>query len=257
MDPNGKVVVVTGAGSGLGLATCKVFAEAGANVYGFERDAARLAQIEGEAGGKLTAMAVDVSSESSVREAIEKVVAEAGALHVAVNCAGILKAAKTLGRNGVFPLEAWNDVIAVNLTGTFNVVRFAAQAMAKNAPDPATGERGVIVNVASGAATQGQVGQAAYSASKAGVVGMTLPVARDLAEHAIRVVAIAPGLFDTAMAAGMSAQTSEAIIDRMVLFPKRRGRPEEFGRLVRHIVENEYLNATTLDLDAGTRMTAR
>ena len=129
--------------------------------------------------------------------------------------------------------------------------------MAKNAPDPATGERGVIVNVATGAATQGQVGQAAYSASKAGVVGMTLPVARDLAEHAIRVVAIAPGLFDTAMAAGMSAQTSEAIIERMVLFPKRRGRPEEFGRLVRHIVENEYLNATTLDIDAGTRMTAR
>ena len=257
MDPNGKVVIVTGAGSGLGLATCKVFAAAGAKVYGFERDAARLAQIEGEAAGALTAMAVDVSSESSVRDAIAKVVAAAGALHVAVNCAGILKAAKTLGKSGVFPLEAWNEVIAVNLTGTFNVVRFAAQAMAKNAPDPATGERGVIVNVASGAATQGQVGQAAYSASKAGVVGMTLPVARDLAEHAIRVVAIAPGLFDTAMAAGMSAQTSEAIIERMVLFPKRRGRPEEFGRLVRHIVENEYLNATTLDLDAGTRMTAR
>jgi len=257
MDPKGKVVIVTGAGSGLGLATCKVLAEAGARVYGFDRDATRLAQIAREAAGALTTMAVDVSDESSVRDAIDKILAEAGALHVAVNCAGILKAARTLGKAGVFPLEIWNEVLAVNLTGTFNMVRFAALAMSKNTPDPGTGERGVIVNVASGAASQGQVGQAAYSASKAGVIGMTLPVARDLAEHAIRVVAIAPGLFDTAMAAGMSAQTREAIIERMVLHPKRRGRPEEFGRLVCHIVENDYINATTLDIDAGTRMTPR
>ena len=257
MDPQDKVVIVTGAGSGLGLAACRVLAEAGARVYGFERDASRLPQIERAASVPIAALAADVSNEDSVRTAIDQVVAQAGGVHIAVNCAGILKAAKTLSKGGVFPLEDWNDVIAVNLTGTFNVVRFAALAMSKNLPDPATGERGVIVNVASGAAWQGQIGQAAYSASKAGVIGLTLPVARDLAEHAIRVVAIAPGLFDTAMVAGMSAKTSESILDRMVLFPKRRGRPEEFGRLVRHIVENEYLNATTLDLDAGTRMTAR
>lgn len=256
MDPKGKVVIVTGAGSGLGLATCRVFAEAGARVYGFDKDAARLGQIRATPS-PITGMATDVNDEASVRDAVDRVVAEAGALHVAVNCAGILKAAKTLSKTGVFPLETWNDVIAVNLTGTFNVVRYAALAMSKNAPDAASGERGVIVNVASGAAWQGQVGQAAYSASKAGVIGLTLPIARDLAEHAIRVVAIAPGLFDTAMAAGMSEKTSDGILERMVLYPKRRGRPEEFARLVRHIVENEYMNATTVAIDAGTRMTAR
>ena len=255
MDPKGKVVVVTGAGSGLGLATCRAFAAAGARVFGLERDAARLEQLRGT--GPITGIAADVSNDASVRSALEKVSADGGTLHVAVNCAGILKAAKTVSRSGVFPLDEWSDVIAVNLTGTFNVVRFAALAMSRNAPDPATGERGVIVNVASGAAWQGQVGQVAYSASKAGVLGLTLPMARDLAEHAIRVVAIAPGLFDTAMAAGMSEKTSEGILERMVLYPKRRGRPEEFARLVRHIVENEYLNATTISIDAGTRMTAR
>ena len=255
MDPKGKVVVVTGAGSGLGLATCRAFAAAGARVFGLERDAARLEQLRGT--GPITGIAADVSNDASVRSALEKVTADGGALHVAVNCAGILKAAKTVSRSGVFPLDEWSDVIAVNLTGTFNVVRFAALAMSRNAPDPTTGERGVIVNVASGAAWQGQVGQVAYSASKAGVLGLTLPMARDLAEHAIRVVAIAPGLFDTAMAAGMSEKTSEGILERMVLYPKRRGRPEEFARLVRHIVENEYLNATTISIDAGTRMTAR
>jgi NAD(P)-dependent dehydrogenase (short-subunit alcohol dehydrogenase family) len=256
VDPKGKVVIVTGAGSGLGLATCIVFADAGARVYGFEKDVARLEQIRATPS-PITGIAADVSDEASVRDAVDKIVAEAGVLHVAVNCAGILKAAKTLSKTGVFPLETWNDVIAVNLTGTFNVVRYAALAMSRNEPDSATGERGVIVNVASGAAWQGQVGQAAYSASKAGVIGLTLPVARDLAEYAIRVVAIAPGLFDTAMAAGMSDKTSEAIIERMVLYPKRRGRPEEFARLVRFIVENEYMNATTVAIDAGTRMTAR
>jgi NAD(P)-dependent dehydrogenase (short-subunit alcohol dehydrogenase family) len=257
MDPKGKVTIVTGAGSGLGLATCKVLAEAGARVYGFERDTSRLRLIERVASVPIAALAVDVSDENSVRATVDEVMAKAGAVHIAVNCAGILKAAKTVSKGGVFPLSDWNDVIAVNLTGTFNVVRFAALAMSKNPPDPATGERGVIVNVASGAASQGQVGQAAYSASKAGVIGMTLPVARDLAEHAIRVVSIAPGLFDTAMAAGMSAKTSEGIIERMVLYPKRRGRAEEFARLVRHVVENEYLNATTLDIDAGTRTMPR
>lgn len=256
MNPHGKTAIITGAGSGLGLATCRVLAQAGASVWGLERDVSRAGDIEACAPG-VTALTVDVSSESSVREAIAMVVERTGALHISVNCAGILRAARTVSGQGVFPLAAWDEVIAVNLTGTFNVVRFAAQAMSANVPDSGTGERGVIVNVASGAATQGQIGQAAYSASKAGVVGMTLPVARDLAPHAIRVVAIAPGLFETAMAAGMSKETREGILERMALYPRRLGRPEEFARLVRHVVENEYLNATSLDLDAGTRMTAR
>jgi NAD(P)-dependent dehydrogenase (short-subunit alcohol dehydrogenase family) len=254
MEIAGKVAIVTGAGSGLGAATCRVLHDAGATVFGFERDPARLDAVR---AGRAEPMQVDVADEASVRQAVETVARLGRGLHIAVNCAGILRAAKTLSRKGVFPLVDWNDVIAVNLTGTFNVVRFAAQAMSANAPGQGSGERGVIVNVSSGAATQGQVGQAAYSASKAGVMGMTLPIARDLAEYAIRVVSIAPGLFDTGMAAGMSKETSEGILDRMVLYPKRIGRPEEFGRLVRHIVENEYINATTLDIDAGTRMTPR
>jgi NAD(P)-dependent dehydrogenase (short-subunit alcohol dehydrogenase family) len=254
MDPKGKIAIVTGAGSGLGRATCDELKAAGATVFGFERDESRLSSLR---EGGIDALQVDVASEASVRDAVAHVTSRAGALHVSVNCAGILRAAKTISRGEVFPLQDWNDSIAVNLTGTFNVVRFAALAMSANHPDPATGERGVIVNVASGAATQGQVGQVAYSASKAGVMGMTLPLARDLAEHAIRVVAIAPGLFDTAMVAGMTDKVRDAIIDRMVLFPKRRGRPEEFARLVRHVVENEYLNATMLDIDAGVRTTPR
>jgi NAD(P)-dependent dehydrogenase (short-subunit alcohol dehydrogenase family) len=254
MELQAKVAVVTGAGSGLGKATCEVLRAAGARVFGLDLDVARLTALQAAGVEPLEA---DVAREGSVRAAIEQVVALAGGLHVAVNCAGIIRAAKTVSRGKVFPTEDWNAVIATNLSGTFNVARFAALAMAANAPDPRSGERGVIVNVASGAATQGQMGQVAYSASKAGVMGMTLPMARDLAEHAIRVVAIAPGLFDTAMAAGMPPAVSDAIVERMVLYPKRRGRPEEFGRLVRHIVENEYLNATMLEIDAGTRMTAR
>ena len=148
-------------------------------------------------------------------------------------------------------------MIGINLTGTFNIIRFAAVAMSRNQPEGASGERGVIINTASGAASQGQVGQAAYSASKAGVIGLTLPVARDLAEHGIRVVSIAPGLFDTGMVAGMPPKVSQSIVDRMILYPNRMGQPEEFAALVRHIAENAYLNATTISIDAGARMQAR
>lgn len=257
MNLEGKVAIVTGAASGLGLATAKALAAAGARVMGFDRDEGRLAEMTEAIGAAATSRVVDVADEASVQAGIEDAVKRLGAVHVAVNCAGVADAAKTLSKGEPFPAATWSKVIAINLTGTFNVVRFAAQAMASNAPEDGSGERGVIVNTASGAAWQGQIGQAAYSASKAGVMGLTLPVARDLAPHGIRVMTIAPGLFDTAMVAGLPDNVSQSIIDRMILYPSRMGRPEEFASLVRHIAENSYFNATTIPLDAGARMMAR
>ncbi len=248
MNLQDKVAIVTGAASGLGRATCKGLAAAGAKVVGFDLEQTKL---EGELGADISGIAVDVSDESSVRAGVERVVEKHGAVHVAVNCAGILGPSKTISKGQLFSSELWNRVLGVNLTGTFNVIRYAALAMTANNPDE-SGERGVIINTSSGAARQGQMGQAAYSASKAGVMGMTLPIARDLAEHGVRVVSIAPGLFESGMSAGMPQKVSDGLIEKM-LFPRRMGRPEEFASLVRHIVENAYLNAMTIDIDCGTR----
>lgn len=256
MNLQNKVAVVTGAASGLGFATCKTMAAAGAKVVGLDRDETKLATLASELGANCIVRSVDVADEASVQTGIDAAVQAFGTIHVAVNCAGVADSAKTLSRGQPFPLATWSKVIAVNLTGTFNVIRFAAQVMSANEPG-AGGERGVIINTASGAAWQGQIGQAAYSASKAGVMGLTLPVARDLAELGIRVVTIAPGLFDTSMVAGLPENVSQSIINRMILFPNRMGQAEEFGGLVRHIAENQYLNATTISLDAGARMSAR
>lgn len=257
MELSGKVAVVTGAASGLGRASCLALAGAGARIAAFDRDETGLADLRRDLGGDTLAHIVDVADEASVAAGIDAAVAAFGAVHVAVNCAGVADAAKTVSKGQPFPLATWNKVIAINLTGTFNVIRYAALAMARNEPAGAAGERGVIINTASGAASQGQVGQAAYSASKAGVVGLTLPVARDLAEYGIRVVSIAPGLFDTGMVAGMPPKVSESIVERMILYPHRMGQPGEFASLVRHIAENSYLNATTVSIDAGARMQAR
>lgn len=243
-----KVAIVTGAASGLGLATCRALSVAGARVVGFDLDAQRLKQAMGEG---MTGVAVDVANESAVGDAVASVVHTHGGVHIAVSCAGILGPCKTLSKGKLFPLDLWNRVLAINLTGTFNLLRHAALAMTANEPEE-TGERGVIVNTASGAAKAGQIGQAAYSASKAGVIGMTLPIARDLAEHGIRVLSVAPGLFETGMSAGMPEKVSDGIIDKM-LFPRRMGHADEFAALVRHIVENPYLNALTLDIDCGMR----
>lgn len=256
MNLQNKVAVVTGAASGLGFATCKILAAAGAKVVGLDRDETKLATLAAQLGDTGMVRGVDVADEASVQAGIDAAVQAFGTIHVAVNCAGVADSAKTLSRGQPFPLTTWSKVIAVNLTGTFNVIRFAAQVMSANEPE-AGGERGVIINTASGAAWQGQIGQAAYSASKAGVMGLTLPVARDLAEIGIRVVTIAPGLFDTSMVAGLPENVSQSIINRMILFPNRMGQAEEFGGLVRHIAENQYLNATTISLDAGARMSAR
>jgi NAD(P)-dependent dehydrogenase (short-subunit alcohol dehydrogenase family) len=200
---------------------------------------------------------VDVSDEDGLRYAIDLAVARFGALHIAISCAGVVDAAKTISRGNPFPSHLWQKVIDINLTGTFNVIRYAALAMEKNEPDRTTGERGVIINTSSAAAWQGQIGQAAYSASKAAIMGLTLPVARDLAPLGIRVVSIAPGMFNTAMAADLPAKVLQAIVDKMLLFPNRMGQPEEFAALVCHIVENSYLNATTISIDGGARIASR
>jgi len=257
MQLNGKVAIVTGAASGLGRASCVTLAKAGVRIAAFDRDEARLAELCRELGSGAFGRVVDVADEASVSSGVDAVVEALGAVHVAVNCAGVADAAKTVSKGQPFPLATWNKVIGINLTGTFNIIRFAATAMTRNQPEGASGERGVIINTASGAASQGQVGQAAYSASKAGVIGLTLPVARDLAGYGIRVVSIAPGLFDTGMVAGMPPNVSQSIIDRMILYPNRMGQPDEFAGLVQHIAENPYLNATTISIDAGARMHPR
>lgn len=257
MNLEGKVAVVTGAASGLGRASCLALVDAGASVMALDRDKARLDELLASTpGGRLRVRATDVADEDGVRSAIEATVEAFGALHVAVNCAGVPDAAKTISKGAVHPLETWRKVIDVNLTGTFHMLRFAALAMSRNALDEG-GERGVIINTASGAAWQGQVGQVAYSASKAGVMGLTLPAARDLAEHAIRVVTIAPGLFETTMVAALPDAVARSIIERMILFPDRMGQPKEFAMLVRQIAENPYINATTISVDAGARMMPR
>ncbi|MBW9106583.1 SDR family NAD(P)-dependent oxidoreductase [Paraburkholderia phenoliruptrix] len=248
MNLKNAVVVVTGAASGLGLATCQRLAAAGARVVGFDLDQSKLSEALGR---DMMSIAVDVANESSVKEGIDAVVDRYGAIHVAVNCAGILGPCKTVSKGQLFPSDVWNRVLSVNLTGTFNVIRHAALAMTHNEPAE-TGERGVIINTSSGAARQGQMGQAAYSASKAGVIGMTLPIARDLAEHGIRVVSVAPGLFESGMSAGMPPKVSDALVEKM-LFPRRMGKPDEFAALVEHIIGNAYLNALTIDMDCGTR----
>lgn len=255
MNLTNKVAIVTGAASGLGYATCRVLVESGARVLGIDVDEHHLGKLRAEFGDNAGTCVADVSDETSVRRAVDTALAQFGAVHVAVNCAGVADAAKTVSQGAPHPPGIWNKVIGINLTGTFNIVCHAALAMIGNAPD-AQGERGVIVNTASAAAWQGQVGQAAYSASKAGVMGMTLPVARDLAPHGIRVVAIAPGLFDTAMSRGFS-QKVLARMEQMFLYPDRMGRPPEFAGLVRHVIENSYLNATTISIDGGIRPSTR
>jgi NAD(P)-dependent dehydrogenase (short-subunit alcohol dehydrogenase family) len=247
MQIEGNTFLVTGGGSGLGAATARLLEESGANVV--------VADLKGE-GGNSRFVETDVTDEASVRGAVGTALEHFGGLHGAINCAGVASAEKTLGRKGPHSLGSFEKVVQVNLIGTFNVVRLAAEAMAKNEPTEADGERGVIVNTASVAAFDGQVGQVAYAASKGGVAAMTLPVARDLASLGIRVVAIAPGIFDTPMMAGLPEAARESL-GKQVPFPSRLGRPEEYAALVRHIVENRMLNGEVIRLDGAIRMAPR
>jgi len=245
--------LVTGAASGLGFATAKALVERGAKVVMVDVDAARLESASRALGHGTLSRIADVRDPVAVQAAVDAACSSFGSLHIAISCAGIPAAAKVLSREGPHDLDLWRRIIDINLTGTFNVMRLAAVAMARNSPDPDTGERGVIVNTASIAAFEGQKGQVAYAASKAAVAGMTLPAARDLAAHAIRCVAVAPGLFETELISQIPEQ-SIAALKLALQFPDRMGATSEFARFVLHIIENSYLNGATLRIDGGARL---
>ena len=259
MEANNKVAVVTGGCSGLGNATVNVLLKAGVKVAIFdlnEQQGAALVHALGEEFGTDNVMfaKVDVSSAESVATAMDTVIETFSALHICVNCAGIAPAKRLLSREGeAMPLENFQKVVDVNLVGSFNVARLAAEKMAKNEPFGEAQERGIIVNTSSVAGFEGQVGQCGYSASKGGILGINLPMARDLAPWGIRVNAIAPGIMGTPMLLGMPEHIQDALVND-IQFPKRLGQPQEFGRLVRHMVENSYLNGETVRLDGAIRL---
>ena len=241
-----KTFIVTGGASGLGAATTKKFIEQGAKVV--------VADVKGEAPAGAEFVQTDVTNEDNVAALVEKANAD-GTLSGVVNCAGIANAIKTVSKKGPFPLDQFSKVISVNLIGSFNVIRLAAAAMVNNEPGE-DGERGVIINTASVAAFDGQIGQAAYSASKGGIVGMTLPIARDLAGSGIRVMAIAPGIFLTPMMAGLPEEAQKSL-GQQVPFPSRLGDPSEYADLASHIVTNRMLNGEVIRLDGAIRMAPR
>lgn len=255
MNLSESTILVTGGSSGLGAACVRRLAGAGARIL--------IADLNEEAGAALADELVEgvrfvktnVAEEASVQAAVDTAVATFGSLQGAVNCAGVAIAAKVLGRDGVHDLGQFNKVIQVNLIGTFNVIRLAAAAIASNEPNDG-GERGVIINTASVAAYDGQIGQAAYAASKGGVVGMTLPIARELAREGIRVMTIAPGIFDTPMLAGLP-ENARASLGQQVPFPSRLGQPDEYAALAQHIFENPMLNGEVIRLDGAIRMAPR
>lgn len=250
MDVNGVVALVTGGASGLGLATTKTLLGLGAKVVILDLPTSAGETVAKELGDGVRFAAADVRDEAAVAAALD--VADAlGTLRVCVNCAGTGNAMRTVGKQGAFPLDTFKMIIDINLIGTFNVLRLAAERMLRH--DPVDGERGVIVNTASVAAFDGQVGQAAYSASKGGVVGMTLPIARDLAGMMIRVMTIAPGLFDTPLLQG-APEDVKAALGKQVPHPSRLGNPAEYGALAAHIVANPMLNGEVIRLDGAIRM---
>ena len=255
MQIAGRTFLVTGGASGLGAATARRIAAAGGNAVISDTNAELGNRLAAELASRASFVAADVTDETQVASAIGAGRKKFGALHGAVNCAGIAPGERILGRSGPHRLESFRRAVDVNLTGTFNVLRLAAQAMADNEPD-GEGERGIIVNTASVAAFEGQVGQAAYSASKAGVAGLTLPAARELARLGIRVMAIAPGVFETPMVAAFTPELKQSLAAQ-VPFPPRLGRPEEYAALVEHIIVSPYLNGEVIRLDGALRMSAK
>jgi len=247
--------LIAGGGSGLGAATARLLVANGANVV--------LADVNAEAGDKTAAefgkqakfIKTDVTDEASVQAAVDLCRSAFGGIHGAVNCAGVAPGERVVGKNGPHSLANFSRTVSINLIGTFNVIRLAAHAMSTQAPE-ANGERGVIINTSSVASFEGQIGQAGYAASKAGVNGMTLPIARELAKFGVRVMTIAPGIFDTPMLQGMSEEI-RASLGQQIPFPPRLGRPDEYAALAKHIIENEVLNGEVIRLDGAIRMGAK
>ncbi len=255
MKLQGSTFIVTGGASGLGAGSARALAAAGASIVLADTNATQGAILATELGGCARFVLVDVTQEMQVQAAVDRAVNTFGRVDGLINCAGIVLGERVLGRDGPHRLDAFRRVIEVNLIGTFNAIRLVAAAMAKNVPGE-SGERGVIVCTASVAAFEGQVGQAAYAASKAGIAGMTLPIARELARSGIRIVTIAPGIFDTAMVGGFDDALKDSLAAQ-IPFPSRLGRPDEYAALVKHIVENQMLNGETIRLDGAIRMAAR
>jgi NAD(P)-dependent dehydrogenase (short-subunit alcohol dehydrogenase family) len=249
MDIQDKVFIVTGGASGLGEGTARMLATHGAKVVVADMNTERGEQVAADIGGVF--VKCDVSQEAD-GQAVVAAAVKLGKLMGLVNCAGIATASKTVGRDGAHVLALFSKTITVNLIGSFNMIRLAAEAMAKNQPEP-TGERGVLISTASVAAYDGQIGQAAYSASKGGIVGMTLPIARDLARDGIRNMTIAPGIFGTPMLFGMPQEVQDKLAAG-VPFPSRLGTPADYARLVKHIVENDMLNGEVIRLDGAIRL---
>ena len=255
MQIAGRTFLVTGGASGLGAATARRLAAAGGNVVICDVSVEHGMRLADELGARAVFAAADVTDETQVAEAVAAARGKFGALHGAVSCAGIAPGERILGKSGPHRLDTFRRAVEINFVGTFNVLRLAAQAMERNAPD-AGGERGVIINTASIAAFDGQIGQAAYSASKAGVAGLTLPAARELARFGIRVMAIAPGIFDTPMVEAFSPELQQALAAQ-IPFPPRLGKPDEFAALVEHIIVNPMLNGEVIRLDGALRMPAK
>lgn len=253
MKIDGMVAIVTGGGSGLGEATARALAEKGARVALLDLAQDKAQTVAGEIGG--IALRCDVSDAESASAAMDGAVGKLGVPRILVNCAGIALAMKTVSKDGPHPLDLFEKVVRINLVGTFNMIRLFADIAQASEPLEG-GERGVVINTASVAAFDGQIGQAAYSASKGGIVGLTLPVARDLSRSGIRVVSIAPGIFRTPMLAGLPAE-AQASLGQQVPFPPRLGEPSEYAALAVHIVENQMLNGETIRLDGAIRMAPR
>ncbi len=254
MDIKGLAAIVTGGGSGMGAETARFLAKAGAKVAVLDINKANVENVAKEIGG--IALECDVSSEASAKAAMDAAKKAHGPVRILMNCAGVAPAARVVGKEGPHDLNLFSKVIGVNLIGSFNMLRLAAAEMSTLEALNDTGERGIIINTASVAAYEGQIGQAAYSASKGGIVGMTLPAARELSRFGIRVVTIAPGLIGTPMLLSMPKEVQDSLV-ATTLFPKRLGKPEEFAKLALHIIENAMINGETIRLDGAVRLAAK
>ena len=255
MQIENKVFIVTGGASGLGAATADMLVKAGARVMLVDMNADAVAAQANTLGSQARSAVADISQADAAQAAVAATVAAFGGVNGLINCAGIVRGEKILGKNGPHALESFSQVINVNLIGSFNMLRLAAAAMAETSAD-ADGERGVIINTASVAAFDGQIGQAAYAASKGAIASLTLPAARELARFGIRVMTIAPGIFETPMMAGMTPEVRDSLAAG-VPFPPRLGKPDEYASLVRHIIENSMLNGEVIRLDGALRMAAK